>query len=302
MTFLSYFKKTLLVLLSIGLISTANAMEDYVIGTSDDNEAISSFKHVTNISKDEIDRIVDGKPQNLIFMIKGTQDNVLQKIPEIFKNFVTAIKDDPEGMLSNVLYSGGITLGKGKHTKEITEMHDKLIAGTLVKNCCGDAIRNVYAPSFGNGYSIEFDQARVFYEINDPKHLKEFWHTEPAAIEQFLVWKDEGKVINNVLVVSQKSMCKFCSRFLLHSFCTEDIAQKNVGFVVISLSLLENIQKHNAIDRSSKKIKFSEESLALQEQLLSSTSEESTLTLLGAIRDDFKTVSSEGNKLAIYCF
>ncbi len=272
------------------------AEEEYFIATSANKQALEETSKLKRVTRDEIDRIVDSKSQNLIFMIKGTQANVLQKIPEIFKNFVTVRKDNPGSMLSKTLYSGGIA-----SAIRFDEQHSKLAAGELVKRFCGDAIKNVYAPPVGNGYNIGPNQARVFYEINDLNHFQEFWHTEPAAIEQFLVWKNEGNEISNVIMVSEESMCQFCSRFLLHSFCTEAIAQKNVRFVVISLSLLDNIQSYNSIDRS-KKVKFSDESLALQNQLLSGISEDSKMTMVEGIKKDFKKIISDGNKLAIYCF
>jgi hypothetical protein len=275
--------------------------EEYVIATSANYktfEQISDFKRIINNLRDTIDNIVQGE-QHLIFMIKGTKDNVLQKIPEIFGDLVQKY---PERIWSNSLYSGGITSDD--------EEHDSLVVAPGVKFYYGDAIKNVYAPN-KRGYSIQFDQARVSYEIKDPNQLEEFWHTEPAAIEQFLMWKIKQKQpIKNVIIVSRKPMCQFCSAFLLHCFHIEATQKSDVNFIVFSLSALESIAKADNLSIIKKQGEISPELLKLR-KLLSTVvghdtvkrggiSKEVDITMFDKIKVDLKGTS--GNNLSIYGF
>lgn len=295
MTFFSSFKKALLILLSLGLISTVNAMEEkneeYFIATSANCKTLkqaSHFNRVVDNSRDAIEDIVQGE-QHLIFMIKGTKDNVLQKIPEIFGDLV---KKYPERIWSNVLYSGGLTA----NTKRYDEDHDSLVVASGVKFYYGNAIKNVYAPNpKKKGYSIEFDQARVSYEIKDPNQLEEFWHTEPAAMEQFLIWKHiKNQPIKNVILVSKKPMCKSCSAFLLHCFCIEAMKGSDVNFTVLSLPMLKDL----AISELKDLLLTAIGSRIIQRGEFKG--KEVDVTLLDRIKEDLN--GDSGNMLSIYGF
>jgi hypothetical protein len=296
MIFLSYFKKTLLVLLSLGLISTANSMdaeEEYFIATSAHNKAFEETKRVTGDSRDAIELIVDSKSQHAIFMIKTQPDKFLNKILEIFENFATISKDNSKKIFKNILYSGGIT-GDDKD-------HDSLVVAPGLKFCYDVPIKNVYAPSHGDGYNIGPNQARVSYKIDDPAQLLEFWHTEPLAMEQFLRWKyKEMQPIKNIIIVSRLPMCQFCSAFLLHCFYTEAAKRSDVNFIVVSLPALENITKSASTE-------FSEKLRGLLEVITGydiikrgKSSKRVGVTLFSGIKADSKGVV--GNNLSIYGF
>ncbi len=273
MTFLSYFKKTLLVLLSLGLISTANAVEadeEYFIATSAHNKAFeqtSNLKRVTGDSRDAIEGIVNSKSQHVILMTKGSIDKPLDAILKMFNAFVSKMQKNPGEIFQKLLISGGIE-GEEEEEKEEENAHNLLVAGTKIKKAFGDSIKNVYAPSLGDGYNIGPNQARISYKIDDLSQLLEFWHTEPASIEQFLVWKEEKKQISNVLIVSRKPMCQFCSRFLLHSFFTEEMKSHSVNFMVFSLSALENIAEADGLYLEQNRAEISHEFFELRGLLL----------------------------------
>ena len=319
MIVIPYFKKTLLILLSLGFISTANAIdgeEKYFIQTCANVktfEKITDFKPVENDLRETIDGIVKND-QHLIFMINGKQDNYLQEITEIFTKFVTLIQDEPELIEFKALYSGGLDGEKD---------HDSLVLAPLVKNHYGNAIANVYAPVRDKGYSIEFNQARVFYKIDNPIQLQEFWHTEPAAMEQFLRWKhgEVGKKggIRNILIVSKKPMCQFCSAFLLHCLYTEANQKNGINFVVFSLSALDNIATADELYLNENKDKISPHFFNLRKLLLKVAGKvegESSKKIMGRgskrskventvfdrIKADSKVKGTEGNNLIIYGF
>jgi hypothetical protein len=285
---------------------------EYFIATSANNkifEETGNFKRVTDNSRDTIEGIVQND-QHLIFMTRGSLDKSLNTILEVFDSFIKQIQKDPTKILTNLLYSGGLEEDVERMEEDEGEAsHNLLVVGENVKQLYGDAIKNVYSPK-ERGYSIEFDQARVFYEIVNPNQLAEFWHTEPAAMEQFLMWKLNGEELKSVIIVSKKPMCKFCSAFLLHCFCIEAIRKSDVNVMVFSLPALENIAKTDELYLMKKQNEISPEFFKLRDLLLtvvgrdkvkkSGAYKEVDITMFDKIKADLKGVS--GNNLCIYGF
>lgn len=221
-------KKIFCILCILYFVPKTDAMEKepygdvpkrYIIATSKNNQAfeqISTLEQISNSSRDVIDSIVRND-QHIIFMLQT--NNAMNTILETINHFITLATKTPKVVFKNFLYSGGFVDEEMGEEEGMQASHNSLVMGDNVKQQYGYAIQSVYSPPLKKGFAIEFDQARVFYKIVDPKQLIEFWHTEPTALEQFLLWKLKNPLMKNVIIVSKKPMCLFCSKFLLHCFC-----------------------------------------------------------------------------------